>query len=102
MASSATINEKFATKLYKLCSLSKHFYLTEIFSSDGCVFFDVQNHVFFHYHVAYSVLVYTFPVITEALGEYVPFLVYAVICIIGFMFIFLKLLFLIVLTILDH
>ncbi len=41
--------------------------------------------------LAYSVLVYTFPVITEALGEYVPFLVYAVICIVGFMFILLRL-----------
>jgi len=41
--------------------------------------------------LAYSVLVYTFPVIAEALGEYVPFLVYAIICILGFMFILLRL-----------
>jgi SP family xylose:H+ symportor-like MFS transporter len=41
--------------------------------------------------LAYSVLVYTFPVIAEALGEYIPFLVYAVICVIGFLFILLRL-----------
>jgi SP family xylose:H+ symportor-like MFS transporter len=41
--------------------------------------------------LAYSVLVYTFPVITEALGEYVPFLLYAVICLTGFIFILLRL-----------
>ncbi len=41
--------------------------------------------------LAYSVLVYTFPVITEALGEYVPFLVYSAICILGFLFILLRL-----------
>ena len=41
--------------------------------------------------LAYSVLVYTFPVIAEALGEYVPFLVYSVICVLGFLFILLRL-----------
>ncbi len=41
--------------------------------------------------LAYSVLVYTFPVIAEALGEYVPFLVYTVICVTGFIFILIKL-----------
>jgi SP family xylose:H+ symportor-like MFS transporter len=41
--------------------------------------------------LAYSVLVYTFPVIAEGLGEYVPFLVYTVICILGFLFILIRL-----------
>jgi SP family xylose:H+ symportor-like MFS transporter len=41
--------------------------------------------------LAYSVLVYTFPVIAEALGEHIAFLVYAIICVIGFLFILLRL-----------
>ena len=36
---------------------------------------------------AYAVLVYTFPVLAEKLGEYAPFYGYAVICVLGFFFI---------------
>jgi len=41
--------------------------------------------------LAYSILVFTFPIIIESLGEYVPFIIYAVICIAGFLFIKIKL-----------
>lgn len=41
--------------------------------------------------MAYSVLVWSFPVISESMGEYVPFLGYAVICVLGFLFIWRKL-----------
>lgn len=41
--------------------------------------------------LAYSVLVFTFPIITERTGEYVPFVIYTVICILGFFFILFKL-----------
>jgi MFS family permease len=40
---------------------------------------------------AYSVLVWSFPVIAEKSGKYVPFLGYALICILGFLFIFYRL-----------
>lgn len=40
---------------------------------------------------AYSILVFTFPILAEARGEHVPFIVYAVICILGFLFIKMKL-----------
>ena len=40
---------------------------------------------------AYSILVFTFPVISEMLGEFFPFIAYSVICILGFLFILFKL-----------
>jgi SP family xylose:H+ symportor-like MFS transporter len=40
---------------------------------------------------AYSILVYTYPVIAEKTGEYLPFFGYSVICIIGFLFILFRL-----------
>jgi sugar porter (SP) family MFS transporter len=41
--------------------------------------------------LAYSVLVFTFPVISEKMGEFFPFIAYSVICIMGCLFIFFKL-----------
>jgi len=41
--------------------------------------------------LAYSILVFTFPIIIERLGESVPFVIYAVICVFGFLFIKTKL-----------
>lgn len=41
--------------------------------------------------IAYSILVFTFPILAEARGEHVPFIIYAVICILGFLFIKIKL-----------
>jgi len=41
--------------------------------------------------LAYSILVFTFPIIIESLGESVPFIIYAGICILGFLFIKTKL-----------
>jgi MFS family permease len=40
---------------------------------------------------AYAILVFTFPVISEMLGEFFPFIGYSVICILGFLFILFKL-----------
>lgn len=40
---------------------------------------------------AYSVLVFTFPVISKKMGEYFPFYAYSVICVLGFLFILFKL-----------
>lgn len=40
---------------------------------------------------AYSVLVFTFPVISEKLGEFFPFIAYSIICFLGFLLIFFKL-----------
>jgi MFS transporter, SP family, xylose:H+ symportor len=41
--------------------------------------------------LAYSLLVFTFPIIAEKLGEFFPFIGYSVICILGFFFIKFKL-----------
>lgn len=41
--------------------------------------------------IAYSILVFTFPILAETLGEYVPFIAYALICLLGFVFIKTKL-----------
>lgn len=41
--------------------------------------------------LAYALLVFTFPIISKNLGEYIPFLLYAFICIAGFLFIKIKL-----------
>lgn len=41
--------------------------------------------------LAYSILVFTFPIIIERLGESVPFVIYALICVLGFLFIKTKL-----------
>jgi MFS transporter, SP family, xylose:H+ symportor len=41
--------------------------------------------------LAYSVLVFTFPVISKKMGEYFPFFAYAAICILGFLFVLFKL-----------
>lgn len=41
--------------------------------------------------LAYSILVFTFPILAESLGEHVPFIAYAIICILGFLFIKFKL-----------
>lgn len=41
--------------------------------------------------LAYSILVFTFPIIIESMGESVPFVIYAVICVLGFLFIKAKL-----------
>jgi sugar porter (SP) family MFS transporter len=41
--------------------------------------------------LAYSILVFTFPILAEQLGEYVPFIAYAIICLLGFVFIKTKL-----------
>jgi sugar porter (SP) family MFS transporter len=41
--------------------------------------------------LAYSLLVFTFPIIAEKLGEFFPFIAYSVICILGFIFIKFKL-----------
>jgi hypothetical protein len=37
--------------------------------------------------LAYSILVFTFPIMVKSLGEYIPFIIYAVICLLGFVFI---------------
>lgn len=41
--------------------------------------------------LAYSILVGTFPLLAELLGEHMPFIAYAIICILGFLFIKIKL-----------
>ncbi len=41
--------------------------------------------------IAYSVLVFTFPILAENMGEASPFLAYAVICVLGFLLIWFKL-----------
>ena len=41
--------------------------------------------------MAYSILVFTFPILAKALGEHVPFIAYAIICLLGFLFIKVKL-----------
>lgn len=37
--------------------------------------------------LAYSILVFTFPILAKSLGEYVPFILYAIICMAGLVFI---------------
>jgi MFS family permease len=39
---------------------------------------------------AYFILVFTFPILAASLGTYGPFMLYAVICVIGFIFIKMK------------
>ncbi len=41
--------------------------------------------------IAYALLVFTFPIISKEIGEFFPFLAYAIICIAGFLFIKFKL-----------
>ncbi|MFA9389185.1 MAG: sugar porter family MFS transporter [Prolixibacteraceae bacterium] len=41
--------------------------------------------------LAYSILVFTFPIISEKMGEFFPFIMYAIICLLGFFFILFKL-----------
>ncbi|HJT74278.1 MAG TPA: MFS transporter, partial [Chitinophaga sp.] len=37
---------------------------------------------------AYAILVFTFPILASRLGTYTPFYLYAIICVLGFLFIY--------------